>query len=185
MAQATWEVPAIKSKVRAVSDDSRSYRFMRGAEAASQSFVKGDALVLQDGGTIRLWVHDVDEATGFAGFATHNASGTTAEDVIIFVPGDNEVLIMVYHATAASACVTNADLGSVFCIIDASASQSTWPNGVFCLNLGEAATAYASIEGLEDPASTRYGMVRVRFLSAIQQLYNSSTPGVGPSPTTA
>ena len=87
-------------------------------ETAGQSFKRGQLVVIDASG----YVHAVaDAGVGVIGIALADASGVTAAQVLVDVIRPGDLLeVTVYHATKASAVLTNANVGLSFRVITVS-----------------------------------------------------------------
>ena len=132
-------------------------------EAASQSFKKGEA-VYKVAATGRITVCAANAAC-FLGLAAQDASGVTAADVLVDVVLPGCILEgNVYHDTAASAVMTDANVGTGL------AELATSNNKTVVDITATSNPCFRIIERLkEDSATDVYPRVRVSVISTYLQ----------------
>lgn len=133
---------------------------IRRPEAASQSFKKGQLLILNSSGQVAIFVasgsnHDTD-ADSLYGIALEDASGTTNANVKVrvFMPGDM-LRLPVFHSTPGSAVTAETLVGETYVLRNVS--------GVPFINIETSTKASGRIVGIDDTydIGESYGFVFV------------------------
>lgn len=131
-------------------------------EAASQSFKINNPVVLSSGKVAAASVSSNKLSSGQAiGIALSNATGTTDSPVVVFKPGDADMLVLpVDHGTPSSAVTAVTQVGASF--------DCGFSSDIMTVRIDGTTATYWMVEAIDPtyPVGEQYGLLNVSLLAA-------------------